>query len=601
MRGTSVRWRRRRDAVLLLVGAVAVGLVGLLGAVLGEPGERIARMWIGAEMGDDGTARITEVIDYDFDGEQRHGIYRDVPGTEAGDVRDVAVTADGEPVPHRVEGGLDARIVIGDPDATVTGVHRYRIEYTLPRRGDEEWLAWDAVGTRWDVPIGDVDAHLAAPFALEDPSCVAGASGSREGCAGVRQPVPGQLDVAVEGLDAHEGLTLAARVGDEDGGGAALPEAPGGRAPAAEAGGGATTGWLWATAIALVAAALAAELVRWAGRERVQEAKGRVRRVDIRRLGASVTPRGEPPAGLAPAHAGILLTDRVRQEHLAAWLLTAAAKGHLTISGDRRPVLHQASGPPAGGAGDPLTAEVLGAVFARKPRVPLGQYNRAFATAWKLLGRRLDEWRRAGGEGLWEPRGRRRRFARWVGAVAAVAGVAAVGIAATDVAVVGAAWRAPLAVGAALAGAGLAVLVRAWELPSLTARGSDLWCQAEGYRRHLAGRAERGGEAHDDAGIVTAWAVALGEAETWTAAADAARTRTGTGTGASIPGDDTVRPHLALYLPLAAASAATAPSSGGSGSSSDASSGYGSGGDSGGGGGGGEVGGGDGGGGGGSW
>ncbi|MGI5192907.1 DUF2207 domain-containing protein [Streptomyces sp. CA-288835] len=602
MRARSVGWRRRRDAVLLLVGAVLVGLVGLLGAVLGEPGERIARMWVGAEIRADGTARITEVIDYDFNGEQRHGIYREVPRKERGDVSQVSVTADGEPVPYRVEDTVGTQIVIGDPDATVTGTHRYRIEYTLPRLGDEGWLAWDAVGTDWDVPVGHVDVHLAVPYALERPRCVAGSSGSHDDCATRRQPVPGQLYVTQDGLEAHEGLTLYATVGDADGGGAAsLPKAPGGRAAAVEAGDGVVAGWLWATLIALAATAVVAELVRLAGRERVQGADGRTRRMDVRRLSASVTPNGEPPAGIAPAHAGILLTDQVRKEHLAAWLLTVAADGHLTISGkQKKPVLHQVGKQPEGGATDPLTAEVLQAVFASKRRVPLGQYNRAFATAWKLLRHRLEDWRRTGGDGLWEPSGeRRRRIAVWGGAVAAVAGTFVVGFTATEVADPGADWRTPLAVGAALAGAGLAVLVRAWELRARTVRGSHLWCQTEAYRRHLAEPGRHGWEKRDQDQI-TAWATALGEAEAWTAAAAAAdkakvpasRTRARTAT----PGDDaTLRPDLATYFPLAAVSA-TRPSSGGSGSSSGSSSGgYSGGGDSGG------VGGGDGGGGGGSW
>lgn len=598
MRARSVGWRRRRDAVLLLAGAVLVGLVGLLGAVLGEPGERIARMWVGAEIRADGTARITEVIDYDFNGEQRHGIYRDVPREERGDVSEVSVTADGEPVPYRVEDTVGTQIVIGDPDATVTGTHRYRIEYTLPRLGDEEQLAWDAVGTQWDVPVGHVDVHLAVPYALERPSCVAGSSGSREECATQRQPVPGQLVVAQDGLESHEGLTLYGTVGDADGGGgAALPEAPGGRAAAVEAGDGVVAGWLWATGIALAATAVVAELVRLAGRERVQGADGRTRRMDFRRLGASVTPNGRPPEGIAPAHAGILLTERVRQEHLAAWLLTAAADGHLTISGKKKPTLHQVGKRPEGGAADPLTAEVLQAVFAHKQRVQLGQYNTAFALAWNMLRHRLEDWRRTGGDGLWEPSGERhRRIALWGGAVAAAAGTVVVGITATDVADPGADWRTPLAVGAALAGAGLAALVRAWELRALTVRGSQLWCQAEAYRRHLAEPGRHGWEKRD--GDEIAWAVALGEAKAWTAAtheanARASRTRARTAT----PGDDEpLRPHLATYLPPAAASTATHQPSGSSGSSSGSSSGgYSGGGDSGG------VGGGDGGGGGGSW
>ncbi|MYQ37495.1 Predicted membrane protein (DUF2207) [Streptomyces sp. LamerLS-316] len=604
MKARPVERRRRRDALLLLVGVVAVGLTALLGAVLGTPGERIPRMWVGAEMRADGTARITEVIDYDFAGEQRHGIYRDIPRTDPGDVSDVTVTVDGAPVPHRVEDDLDERIVIGDADTTVTGVHRYRIAYTLPRLGDEEWLAWDAVGTRWDVPVGHVDVHLAAPFALDRTSCSWGPSGSMERCTAQRKPVPGQLDVSQDGLDAHEGLTLyAKRAADGAGGASALPEAPGGRAAAVETGDGAVAGWLWATVTALAAAAVVAELVRLAGRWRVRTADGRIRRMDVSRLRASVTPSGEPPAGISPAHAGILLGDRVSQEHLTAWLLTAAADGHLTIKGTKRPVLHQvlhrADELPGGGADDPLTAEVLRAVFARKQRVPLGQYNTAFATAWKLLRQRLETWRRTGGDGLWEPKGeRRRRIALWGGAVTAVAGTVVVGIAATAVPDPGAHWRTPLAIGAALAGGGLGALVRSRELRARTVLGSRLWCEAEAYRRHLAAHGRPGGETDTDDEL-TAWAVALGATEGWTAAADRANTPgSGAGAGASRAGS-AVPAQLAVYLPAAALLAATQPSSGGSGSSSGSShsgySGYSGGGDSGG------VGGGDGGGGGGSW
>ncbi|SOD62538.1 Predicted membrane protein [Streptomyces zhaozhouensis] len=637
MRAGSVTARRRRDAGWLLAGALVVGLVGLFGALLGSgPGERVPRMWVGAELAEDGTARITEVVDYDFGGERRHGILRDIPGTDAGEVSDVSVTADGEPVPFRVEEETEpfTRVVIGDPDTTVTGAHRYRIDYTLPSLGDEQWLAWDAVGAGWEVPIDRIDVHLTSPFALRSPVCAAGGAGSGDDCGGQRQSAPGQLTVVRDGLDAGEGLTLYAEIGaPEPDGAAPLPRPPGGAADAVERGDGAAAGWLWATLAAMLATALVAESVRWAGRARVGRPDGGSRRTDVARLAASVTPRDEPPADIDPARAGILLADRVRDEHLAAWLLTAAAHGHLTVSGGRRPVLHRVGEEPTGADGaasadgaepargaspaesapidalpvealpperaDPLTPEFLETVFARKPRVPLGQYNRAFANAWKLLRERLEEWRRSGGEGLWEPAGeRRRRAARRAGAVAAAVGTVAVAFAATDVADPGAGWRTPLALGAALAGAGLAALVRAWELRALTARGSRLWCETESYRRHLA-------ETEDPvpADRTAAWAVALGAGGTWTAAATRAGRR-GSRAGTRLPVDDaTHRPLLAAHLPLAAVAAATTPSSSGSaltsgsssGSSGSGSSGYSGGGDSGG------VGGGDGGGGGGSW
>ena len=62
MRTTS---RRRLDAALVVGGSLAIGAVALVGAVAGDT-ERVERLWTSAELADDGSAQITEVIDYDF-------------------------------------------------------------------------------------------------------------------------------------------------------------------------------------------------------------------------------------------------------------------------------------------------------------------------------------------------------------------------------------------------------------------------------------------------------------------------------------------------------------------------------------------------------
>ena len=52
-------------------GSLAIGAVALVG-VLGDT-ERVERLWTSAELADDGSAQITEVIDYDFGSlEARH-------------------------------------------------------------------------------------------------------------------------------------------------------------------------------------------------------------------------------------------------------------------------------------------------------------------------------------------------------------------------------------------------------------------------------------------------------------------------------------------------------------------------------------------------
>ncbi len=73
------RTRRRVDVVLLAVGIAVTGAAAAIGAAAGDT-ERATALWVGAWLTDDGSARIVEVIDYDFGSEARHGIFRDVPG-----------------------------------------------------------------------------------------------------------------------------------------------------------------------------------------------------------------------------------------------------------------------------------------------------------------------------------------------------------------------------------------------------------------------------------------------------------------------------------------------------------------------------------------
>ena len=59
--------------------ALVVGVVAGIGAAIGDS-ERIGALWISARLDTaNGNLAVTEVIDYDFGVQQRHGIYRDVP------------------------------------------------------------------------------------------------------------------------------------------------------------------------------------------------------------------------------------------------------------------------------------------------------------------------------------------------------------------------------------------------------------------------------------------------------------------------------------------------------------------------------------------
>ncbi|GIG68901.1 hypothetical protein Pen01_51960 [Phytomonospora endophytica] len=567
-----------------------VGTAALASAAVSDPGERITNMWVGAELQADGSAHVTEVIDYVFADGPRHGIYRVVPGSDSAESESVTVTMDGATVLFDAEDTTGMlRIKVGDPDATVTGTHRYRIEYTLATLSDDGYLSWDAVGDRWEVPIDRAEVHLTAPVALDNLSCASGGDGIDADCT-IAQPSPGRFDVTHERLDADAGLTL--RADDSDPVDTApLPQAPTGKAEAVATGDGVLSGALWAAAIALLAAVVVTAAIRFAGRQRIESSDGMDRRRGLGRLARETTPSPEPPRELGPAHAAVLHTDRVLREHQSAFLLGAALDGHLTITGNKkRPVLRRGSGGPRARG---LTEHVLHTLFSNGGKVYLGQYTKSFGAAWKLIGRGLEEWRRDAEEGMWEPGGTvRRRIATWLGLAMAVAGGVTVAVTATDVPTPGADWRTALAIGAGLAGAGIAAFFSAWELRVRTPRGTRLWCETEAYRRHLAGLT-REQWATGNREAMTAWAVALGQTKPVVTASAAS---------AHEPAHQAIyTPELAFGLQIVAIQTAVAPSASGSWYSSSSggySGGYSGGGDGGGGGGGG--GGGDGGGGG-SW
>lgn len=595
----SAEWitrRRRWDSVLLACAVLLTGLAGLLAAVAGSSGERITGMWVGAQVAGGGGAHITEVIDYDFAGAAKHGILRRVPVPDRGSLDVVAVTMDGAPVAYQVSDGYrEAEIRIGEARTTVTGTHRYRVEYTLPRLGGGDTFEWDAVGTDWEVPVEHVDVYVAHVAALNDVRCRRGPTGERAPCT-VEQPARNRIEYSADGLDAGEGVTLEAYPGAVPAGGTAtLPATPDGAAAVA-VGNPPFAAWWWVTAIAAVAALATGAAVRILGRDRVTGADGIARRRDIAAAARSAEPVYEPPPGLNAAQAGILLADRVRPRHMTAWLLAMSTEGHLRIEGSaQKPRLtrtRQRHAQPDG-----IRDKVLAAIFVKGATVTLGKYNKGFATGWPMLRRRLREWHRAGGEGLWSPWAATVHWiAMWGGTVLALSGVAVVYTAGLTATTPGADWRILAAAGALAAGIGAAALITGHELRTRTAEGSRLWLHTEGYRRYLHELADRGWRPGEERAL-TAWAVALGETDALIAATKAATVpapdRSGSGEPGTPPAEWAVHAQLAASMHRSAAAAAAAPSATGGGfsgthgySGGGDSGGYSGGGDSGGGGGG---------------
>jgi hypothetical protein len=578
--------RRRLDRILLGLGAIVGGGIVAMGAAVGD-GERIPQMWVGTELSAEGGSQVTEAIDYDFGLVPKHGIFRTIPGLDFTSV----VTVASATAPHDVAGftpvyiggepGMEVKI--GDPNATITGRHRYLLDYELPREvllDAADTLTWDAVGTKWTVTIQRAEIHLVAPWTLLDATCHVGTEGSTGGCE-LREVEPGHLVTEVEDLDPGEGVTVRAERGEAL---AATPNVP---APPVTAPPDPGVGLLMPAVAAATAglgsALTTSSIVRRSGRERVGTGgvadaafagggapSGEVR-MDESDLAEMATTEFAPPAELTPAQGGLLHAETVLPAHKVAWLIQAAIDGEVDLveeDGKRVRLVRkgQLSGP-------------LATAFGGRDEVELGSYDPAFARGWGQVADQLQAWSLT--SGLWDPLADRRKTGiRVLGALAMLAGAVLAFFGGFATSRWGPPWLVVLIAGALLGGGGFAALLRGWELRVRTPYGSGLWLRVESFRRFLHESETFHAEQAAELGVLreyTAWAVALDEIDRWERAVEGSTV---------IPQEAGLSyVHLAPVLSSSTASASTAPSSSGSG----------------GGGGGGSVGGGGGGGGGGSW
>jgi len=133
----------------------------------------------------------------------------------------------------------------------------------------------------------------------------------------------------------------------------------------------------------------------------------------------------------------------------------------------------------------------------------------------------------------------------------------------TGVCLHGAGWLVGVAIGAFVAGAGLAGAIRAWELRVRTPKGSGLWLRVESFRRFLAASEAYHVEQAAARGVLreyTAWAVAVGEVDHWRHAMEAATNVPQADIGSAL-----ALAYIVPSLAAGTASASTAPSSSGGG------------------------------------
>ncbi len=571
------RSRRRLDVFLLGLFALVVGGITAAAAAIGDL-ERIEGYWVSAVV-EDRTAQVTEVIDYDFGSEQRRGIFRDIDDLDPNASVQVSSPTAPDEFVLLPQIGSTVRVRIGDPNQTISGRHRYRIDYPLAIGQAGQPLVWDAIGTRWEVDIADVEIHLTGSTEFADLLCSTGEGGTWGGCA-VDQPEPGHLVVTIDGLSTGEGVTISATPGAPLDTPPAQPVAPTGQPD--DPGTGVLRPFLVALATALVAAAVASRLVRRAGREQVwaggaaDAAYGPqfgedypTRLVDHGELAQLASTEFAPPKGLTPWQGGVLHRENSGQDQEVAWLLERAIAGQIRIDGVEVDDRGKADGDVtlvrlADGDIEPEDRELLNGLFGGRPTVTLDSYDEQFAAGWSELGEHLGVWNETAR--FWDPAGDRRRGrAMAVGWLALLLGIVAVIVSAVLANRSGSVWLAGVGLAAVVTGVGIGLVTRSWELRVRTPEGSGLWILLESFRRFIEGSEARHVQQAAEQGRLreyTAWATALGEADHWSDAVQQADLD---------PSIDTGAIYLAAVAPQlgsATSSAATAPSSSGSGGGS---------------------------------
>ena len=136
--------------------------------------EAIKKYDVSIQINKNGTLTVNEVIDYEFDNDLRHGIYRDIPlrskksGTDIykSHVKMNSVKRNGEPENYTSDPsyeGISYRV--GSADRYVdSGINKYEFNYTIYNAVFEKdgiyQVYFNPIGQFWNVPIESADVNI---------------------------------------------------------------------------------------------------------------------------------------------------------------------------------------------------------------------------------------------------------------------------------------------------------------------------------------------------------------------------------------------------------------------------------------------------------
>lgn len=270
----------------------------------------------------DGTILVQENIEYDFGNALRHGIYRDIPYRYSSgltkysvrlNVEDVTNFND-EPYIYEVsQSGGWANIRIGDPDRKISGLHNYRIEYSVIGAigffEDHDELYWNVTGDEWRIPILSASADIFFDEEISEgvmAACYTGAYGSTEQNCTDQIGGSGVEFSTIGTLNGGEGLTIV--VGVPKG----IIEEPSSTSKAL---------WFlydnWAFSLPFIT--FFAMFYFWRTKGKDPEGRG------------VLAVKYEPPENLSPAEVGTLIDERVNIIDITSTVIDLAVRGYLKI------------------------------------------------------------------------------------------------------------------------------------------------------------------------------------------------------------------------------------------------------------------------------
>jgi len=342
---TGSRWRVIPLLVVLL-GLVTAGTV----PATADEGWTIETFDVAISVQPDATMTVRETLQVDFNSQQHHGIFRDIPVLYEWDQRhnrayDLAVDSVTDVSGRRswsyqvLDNGVYKEIKIGDPNQTLSGRQSYVIAYTVKGAlngfNDHDELYWNVTGNQWAVPIKEASATVTVPAGgLLWTHCFQGETGSRETCR--ESSTAGEGDfAATRVLDAGQQLTVV--VGMKKG-------IAGDVAPILRAKPRTFLEYFSVEPLTVGSALLLLLLgLAWLGRlvwrrgrdmeysSAYYSTKDPTERVRPLFRPEAVVPEYRPPDNLRPAQLGLILDEIADTKDLTATIVDMAVRGYLVI------------------------------------------------------------------------------------------------------------------------------------------------------------------------------------------------------------------------------------------------------------------------------